>query len=274
MTTTLVHQLLEAGVHFGHQTKRWHPKMKQFIFGSRAGIYIIDLEKTEQLLMTACDFLEEVTANGERVLFVGTKKQAKGLLQAEATRVEMPYVVSRWLGGTLTNFETVRRSISQLVDLRQQKADGVLDRVSKKEAKQLNRKLERLEEHCAGLTSMDRLPGCLFVVDTKREQIAVREANRLSIPVVAICDTNADPDLITHPVPGNDDAIRSIALIVGKVTERVLIGRQRYLVQHPPAPAAPAEGTTPAAPAVGTPSEGDTAEKADKPVEQAPTDAS
>ena len=232
MTTTLVRQLLEAGVHFGHQTKRWNPKMKRFIFGSRSGIYIIDLEKTEQQLRLACEFLESVATKGQMVLFIGTKKQAKPILEEEAKRAGMPYTVNRWLGGTLTNFQTIKVNIERLRELRRQKADGLFERISKKDAKRLSHQLERLEEHFSGLAEMDRTPGCLFVVDTKREEIAVREANRLNIPIVAICDTNADPDLITYPIPGNDDAIRAIKLIVATVADSVIAGRQRYMEQQ------------------------------------------
>jgi len=214
MTTTLVRQLLDAGVHFGHQTKRWNPKMKRFIFGSRSGIYIIDLEKTEAHLKAACEFLEALAAKGQRVVFIGTKKQAKPILEAEAQRCGMPYVVNRWLGGTLTNFTTVRKSIERL---------------------------KELEGHFAGLAELDRLPACLFVVDIKREEIAVREANRLAIPIVAICDTNADPDLIAYPIPGNDDAIRSIQLIVSLIADSVLAGRRRFEASQPPAPEAAAD---------------------------------
>ena len=229
MTSTLVRQLLDAGVHFGHQTKRWHPKMKRFIFGSRAGIYIIDLEQTEQHLKTACDYLESVAAKGQQILFVGTKKQARPLLEAEAQRTQMPYVVNRWLGGTMTNFQTIKRNIDRMRELRKQKADGFFERISKKDAKRLGRQLERLEESFAGLADLDRLPGCLFVVDTKREEIAVKEANRLNIPIVAICDTNTDPDVVTYPIPGNDDAIRSIKLIISIVAESVVAGRRRFM---------------------------------------------
>ncbi|MBI3320722.1 MAG: 30S ribosomal protein S2 [Candidatus Omnitrophica bacterium] len=230
MATTLVRQLLEAGVHFGHQTKRWNPKMKRFIFGSRSGIYIIDLEKTERVLHEACVFLEEAAARGQRVLFVGTKKQAKPILEAEAKRAGMPYVVNRWLGGTLTNFQPIKSNIDRLRELRKQREDGFFERISKKDAKRLSRQLQRLEEHFAGLADLDRLPGCLFIVDIKREDIAVREANRLTIPIVAICDTNSDPDLVTYPIPGNDDAIRSIQLITSLVTESVMAGRRRFEV--------------------------------------------
>ena len=249
MTTELVRQLLEAGVHFGHQTKRWNPKMKRFIFGSRSGIYIIDLEKTEQHLTAACQFLEEVAAKGQQVLFVGTKKQAKPILEEEAARARMPYVTNRWLGGTMTNFQTIKNNIDQLRQLRKQKADGLFERISKKDAKRLSKQLERLEEHFSGLADVDRIPGCLFVVDTKREEIAVREANRLNIPIVAICDTNADPDLIAYPIPGNDDAIRSIKLIASVVVESVIAGRRRFAVEQqaatPPAEAVTTNGQEP-----------------------------
>ena len=256
MTTDLVRQLLEAGVHFGHQTKRWNPKMKRFIFGSRSGIYIIDLEQTERHLKAACQFLEEVAAKGQRVLFLGTKKQARPILAAEAARCGMPYVVTRWLGGTLTNFTTIKVNIDRMRELRQQKATGFFERISKKDAKQLGRKLEELEGHFAGLADLERPPGCLFVVDIKREEIAVREANRLAIPIVAICDTNADPDLIAYPIPGNDDAIRSIQLITSLVADSVAAGWRRFALSQQPvvpvpevpeADAEPAE-TTPAPP--------------------------
>ena len=239
MTTTLVRQLLEAGVHFGHQTKRWNPKMKRYIFGSRSGIYIIDLEKTEQHLKAACDFVEDVASKGRQVLYVGTKKQARATLEAEAARAGQPYVVTRWLGGTMTNFQTIKVNIERMRTLRKQKAEGFFERISKKDAKQFGRQLERLEESFSGVAEVDRLPGCLFVIDIKREEIAVREANRLSIPIVAICDTNADPDLVTYPIPGNDDAIRSIKLIVSVITESIIAGRRRFELQQPPEPAGP-----------------------------------
>ncbi len=242
MASALVRQLLEAGVHFGHQTKRWNPKMRPFIFGNRAGIHIIDLEKTEQHLQSAIDFLEEVASKGHLVLFVGTKKQAKPILEAEAKRAGMPYVVNRWLGGTMTNFQTIKQNIDRLLELRKQKTDGFFERISKKDAKRLSRQLERLEESFCGLAEMDRLPGCLFIVDTKREDITVKEANRLNIPVVAICDTNANPDVIAHPIPGNDDAIRSIKLITALAAESVIAGRRRWTIEQQPV--VPAAATT------------------------------
>ena len=234
MTTSLVRQLLEAGVHFGHQTKRWNPKMKRFIFGSRSGIYIIDLEQTEQHLKAACDFLEDLAAKGRQVLYVGTKKQAKPILEAEAQRAVMPYVVTRWLGGTLTNFQTIKANIDRMRLLRKQREEGFFERISKKDAKRLTKELERLEASFSGLASVDKLPGCLFIVDIKREEIAVKEANRLNIPIVAICDTNADPDLIAYPIPGNDDAIRSVRLLTSLVTESILAGRRRFEVEQKP----------------------------------------
>ena len=238
MDMTLIRQLLEAGVHFGHQTKRWNPKMRSFIYGNRSGIHVIDLQKTERCLKAAGDFLEDLAAQGSAVLFVGTKKQARPVLEAEAKRAGMPYVTTRWLGGTLTNFQTIRRNIDRLIELRQQQADGFFERISKKDAKRLTHQLEQLEEHLAGLAEMGRLPGALFIVDTKREEIAVREANRLKIPIIAICDTNANPDLIAYPVPGNDDAIRSVKLLVGFITERIVAGRARWT---PPVSASPVE---------------------------------
>ena len=222
-----VRQLLEAGVHFGHQTKRWNPKMKRFIFGRRSGIYIIDLEKTEQQLKQACQFLEELAAKGELVLFVGAKKQAKAIIEEHAVRCGMPYVSTRWLGGTLTNYQTIKRNIDRLILLRKQKEEGYFERLTKKEALQLERALEKLQVHLSGLVKLTRLPACVYVVDPKREQNAVHEANRLGIPVVAICDTNADPDLIAYPIPGNDDAIRAIRLITTMLVESILAGRQR-----------------------------------------------
>ena len=238
MATELVRQLLEAGVHFGHQTKRWNPKMKRFIFGSRSGIYIIDLEKTEQCLRAACEFVEGIAAKGQSVVFIGTKKQAKPILEAEAQRAVVPYVINRWLGGTLTNFQMIKLNIERMKLLRKQKADGLFEQVSKKDAKRMGKDLERLESSFSGLAELERLPGCLFIIDTKREEIAVREANRLKIPIVAICDTNANPELIAYPIPGNDDAIRSIKLITSMVAESVIAGRRRFAEAQPVTPIA------------------------------------
>ena len=228
-TSALIQQLLDAGVHFGHQTKRWNPKMKPFIFGSRSGIYIIDLEQTEQHLVRAGEAIEQFAAKGDLVLFVGTKKQAKRIVQEAAVRCGMPFVTGRWLGGTLTNFPVMKRNIDRLLLLRRQRVEGYFERLSKKDGIRLLRELEQLEESYAGVSTLDRLPACVYIVDPKREQNAAREANRLHIPIVAICDTNADPDLITHPVPGNDDAIRSLKLIVGLLADACLEGRREFL---------------------------------------------
>ena len=233
MATPLVRQLLDAGVHFGHQTKRWNPKMKRFIFGRRAGIYVIDLEQTERQLKQACEFLEGIAAKGELVLFVGTKKQARTILETTATQCGMPYVVNRWLGGSLTNFATIKRNIDRLRELRKQKAEGYFERLSKKDATRLERQRQKLETNFAGMASLERLPACLYVIDPKREQNAVHEANRLNIPIVAICDTNADPDLIAYPVPGNDDAIRSIRFITTQMAESILGARRNAGIVSP-----------------------------------------
>jgi len=239
----LIQQLLDAGVHFGHQTKRWHPKMKRFIFGSRSGIYLIDLEKTAQQLERACQFLEQLAAKGENVLFIGTKKQAKQILDAEAARSGMPVVTTRWLGGTLTNFPTIKRNIDLLRQLRKQREEGYFERLSKKDAKRLQRQLGKLQVNFAGIVGLDRLPAALYVVDPKREQNAVHEANRLGIPIVAICDTNSDPDLIAYPIPGNDDAIRAVRLITSLVTDSIVAGRQRAGLTMPAESAAGTNGS-------------------------------
>ena len=246
VTSELIKTLLDSGVHFGHQTKRWNPKMKRFIFGSRAGIYIIDLKKTELQLQKACAVLSDLGAAGKTVLFIGTKKQAKAIIQEQAGRCSMPYVSDRWMGGTLTNFQTMKRNIDLLLKLRQQKADGYFERLSKKDAKQLQRQLDKLSINFGGLTTLSQLPAALYVIDPKREQNAVHEANRLHIPIVAICDTNADPDAITYPIPGNDDALRSVRLITTRLADALLEGRQRAGVVTPLA-SAPVEAAKAAA---------------------------
>jgi small subunit ribosomal protein S2 len=235
----LVRKLLDAGVHFGHQTKRWNPKMKRYIFGSRSGIYIIDLEKTETQLERARKFLEELGAANQVVLFVGTKKQARAVIQAEAIRCGQPYVINRWLGGTLTNFNTIKQNISRFLDLKRRKEAGEFELLTKKDARRNERYLAKLDISVGNISTLTGLPACMFVIDPKREANAVHEANRLKIPVVAICDTNADPDLIAHPVPGNDDAIRSIKLITGMLTDAIVAGRRRAGLPMP--------GETPAA---------------------------
>jgi small subunit ribosomal protein S2 len=221
-------QLLEAGVHFGHQTKRWNPKMKPYIFGARNGIYIIDLQKTVGLARSAFRFVSDVTAKGGTVLFVGTKKQAQDAIREEASRSGMFYVTNRWLGGTLTNFKTVKTGIDRLKTIEKMKADGTYERLPKKEVASLEREREKLEKNLGGIKDLSRLPAALFVIDTKKEYIAIHEANRLGIPVVAVVDTNCDPEGIDFTIPGNDDAIRSIRLFTSKVAEACIEGKARY----------------------------------------------
>jgi len=217
-------QLLEAGVHFGHQTRRWNPKMKPYIFGARNGIHIIDLQKTVRLFKTAYDFITRIVSDGYSVLFVGTKKQAHDSIVEESERCGMFYMVNRWLGGTLTNFQTIRKSVTRLKELEAMKNDGTINRYTKKEALKMEKELEKLEKNLGGIKNMDELPGAVFVVDPKRERIAVKEARKLGIPVVAIADTNCDPDEIDFIIPGNDDAIRAIRLICSKIADACIEG--------------------------------------------------
>ena len=222
-------ELLEAGVHFGHQTKRWNPKMAKFIFGGRSGIYIIDLEKTQELLSRACVFLQDIAARGGHVLFVGTKKQAQDVVREEALRCGAFFVRRRWLGGTLTNFQTIRKSVDRVKKLREMSEDGTFDALVKKEVGTLTKEKIKLEQNFEGIIAMDRLPDVLYIVDAGREKIAVAEANRLNIPVVAIVDTNTDPDNILYLVPGNDDAIKSVRLLTQAVADAILEGKQKFL---------------------------------------------
>ncbi|MFY3744082.1 30S ribosomal protein S2 [Anaeromyxobacter sp. PSR-1] len=227
-TAITMKALLEAGVHFGHQTKRWNPKMKPFIFGARNGIYIIDLQKTVGLARNALRFVSDAVAKGGSVLFVGTKKQAQDAIREEASRSGQFFVTNRWLGGTLTNFKTVKQGIDRLKTIEKMAADGTYERLPKKEVAQLEREREKLEKNLGGIKELSRLPAALFVIDTKKEHIAVHEANRLGIPVVAVVDTNCDPEGIDYVIPGNDDAIRSIRLFTGKVAEACIEGKGRY----------------------------------------------
>jgi small subunit ribosomal protein S2 len=218
-----IKDLLEAGVHFGHQTRRWNPKMKKFIFTSRNGIYIIDLQKTLECLQIACQKVREVVGDDKKeVLFVGTKKQAKEVIQEEAKRCGMPYVTERWLGGMLTNFSTIRQNIKRLKELEEKKEDGTYEKLTKKEVSKLEREREKLEKILGGIKEVTRLPGLLVVVDSKKEKIAVAEANKLKIPVVGLIDTNSDPDPIDFPIAGNDDAIKSIKVITKELSNAVL----------------------------------------------------
>jgi len=219
-----IRELLEAGVHFGHQTNRWNPKMKRFIFGERNGIYIIDLQQTVERFQAAYDFVRDTVAAGESVLFVGTKRQAVEIIEEEAKRAKQFYVNQRWLGGMLTNFQTIRRSIDKLKKFESILADGGHQGFTKKELGQMEKERVKLEKTLSGIKNMTRLPGAVFVLDTRVERIAVQEANRLSIPVVAIVDTNCDPDGIDYPIPGNDDAIRSIKLIASRIADACIEG--------------------------------------------------
>jgi small subunit ribosomal protein S2 len=221
MAQPQLQDLLEAGVHFGHQTRRWNPKMRRFIFAERSGIYIIDLQKTLKQIQQAQELLKSVVLKGEGVLFVCTKKQLKGIVQAEAANSGSFWVTERWLGGMLTNFQTIKKQIRRLRELEQGSADGEFENYTKKEKLLFEREREKLLRNLEGIKQMGRLPGALFVVDAKKEKIAVQEANKLAIPVVAIVDTNADPDVISVPIPGNDDAIRSVSLITAALSEVV-----------------------------------------------------
>jgi len=219
-------ELLEAGVHFGHQTRRWNPKMKDYIFIERSGIYIIDLQQTLKCIEEATETIREIARGGGRVLFVGTKKQAKDAIVQEALRCGMFYVSERWLGGMLTNFRTIRSNIKRLKDLDRMSQDGTYEKLSKKEVAQLEKQRLRLEKIFSGIKELDVLPKLLFIIDTKKEKIAVQEANKLKIPIVGIVDTNCDPDVIDYPIPGNDDAIRAIRLFCRMVGDTVIEGLQ------------------------------------------------
>src|SRR6186713_2770883 len=217
--------LLEAGVHFGHQTKRWNPKMKEFIFGERNGIYIVDLNKTKKMFREAEEFVTNLAADGRTVLFVGTKRQAQDVIAEEAQRCGMFYVNERWLGGLLTNFSTIQRSLGRLRDLETMATDGRYDTLSKKEIARNEKERRKLQKNLEGIRGMSRLPEAVFVVDTRKEKIAVDEARKLKIPVIGIVDTNCDPDEVDFVIPGNDDALRAIRLFAAKVAEAVLAGR-------------------------------------------------
>jgi small subunit ribosomal protein S2 len=219
--STLLTQLLEAGVHFGHQSSRWNPKMRRFIFTERNGIHIIDLRKTQQALEEAIQAVRDVTLQGNRVLFVCTKRQVRPIVEQEAERSGAFYVTERWLGGMLTNFQTIKKQIRRLKELERGMEEGAYEFYTKKEQLLLSREREKLNKYLAGVKDMARLPGALFVVDAKKEAIAVQEANKLGIPVIAIADTNANPDVIDYPIPGNDDAIRSVSLITGAIADAI-----------------------------------------------------
>ena len=224
MAVIKMKELLEAGVHFGHQTRRWNPKMKSYIFGARNGIHIIDLQKTVRLFRATYEFVVRIVSEGYSVLFVGTKKQGRDSILEESERCGMFYVINRWLGGTMTNFQTIRKSIARLKELETMKEDGSINRYKKKEILKMDKELAKLEKNLGGIKNMDELPGAIFVVDPKREKNAVREARRLGIPVIAIADSNCDPDEIDFVIPGNDDAIRAIRLICSRIADACVEG--------------------------------------------------
>ncbi|MBF0600889.1 30S ribosomal protein S2 [Limosilactobacillus oris] len=226
MSVVTMKQLLEAGVHFGHQTRRWNPKMEEYIFTERNGIYIIDLQKTVKLIDTAYDYMKNVAADGGVVLFVGTKKQAQDSIEEEATRAGQYYVNHRWLGGTLTNWKTIQSRITRLKELKKMAEDGTFDVLPKKEVAVLTKQREKLERFLGGIEDMPRIPDVLFIVDPHKEQIAVKEAQKLHIPIVAMVDTNTDPDDIDYVIPSNDDAIRAVRLITSKMADAIVEGKQ------------------------------------------------
>lgn len=226
MSVLSMKQLLEAGVHFGHQTRRWNPKMAPYIFAERNGIYIIDLQKTVYKMDEAYDFVKSVAAEGRPVLFVGTKKQAQSAIHDEAQRCDMFFVNERWLGGMLTNYKTISARIRRLSDINRMEEDGTFEQLTKKEVQKLRQEKEKLEKYLGGIKTMKGMPGAMFVVDPKKEKIAVKEARTLGIPIVAMCDTNCDPDEVDYVIPANDDAIRAVKLVAGKIADAVLEGRQ------------------------------------------------
>ena len=228
MVSDLMKQLLEAGVHFGHQTKRWNPKMAQFIFGQRNGIYIINLEKTAARLEEACDFLRGIASEGGSVLFVGTKKQAKDAVLEECQRCNMFSVTERWLGGLMTNFGTIRASVKRMKELEKMKEEGSMDVLTKKERAGLNKEWLKLHKNLSGVAEMEKLPAVVIIIDPRKEDAAAKEAKKLNIPIVALIDTNSDPDIIDYPVPGNDDAIRAIKLVLSTLTDGILEGRKKF----------------------------------------------
>ncbi len=233
MAVVTMKQLLESGVHFGHQTRRWNPKMKPYIFTERNGIYIVDLQQTVKMVEVAYNFVRDLAMDGKEILFVGTKKQAQETVKKEAERCGMPYVNQRWLGGMLTNFQTINRRVKRLEELEKMEEEGLFEVLPKKEVIQLQKEKERLNRFLGGIRHMKRLPGAVYVVDPRKESIAVAEANKLGIPVVAIVDTNCDPDIIDYIIPGNDDAIRAVKLLTGVMAEAVLEGNQGQEAEMP-----------------------------------------
>ncbi len=232
MLTVTMKELLEAGVHFGHQTKSWNPKMKEYIFGQRNGIYIIDLQKTIRIVKESLQFVEDSVAQGKEVLMVGTKKQAQDIIKGYAEKCEAHYVNQRWLGGLLTNFGVIRSSVERLIEMDEMKEDGRWDLLSKKEQSRMDKVFRKLTKNLGGIKNMTKLPGVLFVIDSTKEDIAILEAKRLKIPVVSIVDTNGDPEGIDYPIPGNDDAVRAIELFTLKIADAILEGKKKKLEQE------------------------------------------
>ena len=244
MAVVTMRQMLEAGVHFGHQTRKWNPKMRRFIFGERNGIYILDLDQTLVRAETAYEFVRDLAAKGGTVLFIGTKKQAQDPVRTYAAKCGMPYINERWLGGMLTNFETISKRVAKMMEYERMRAAGEFEAMPKKEALLLTRELEKLQKNLGGIKGMTKRPDAVFVLDTKKEHIGVTEANKLGIPVIAVVDTNVDPDVITYPIPGNDDAIRANALMCHVIAEAVLEGRYIANRRNPQAAAAAAPQRT------------------------------
>lgn len=222
MATVAIKSLLEAGVHFGHQVKRWNPKMSKYIFQERGGVHIIDLSRTTECIVRAYNVVKEIVKNNKSILFVGTKKQAQEIIEREAKRCGMPYVNNRWLGGMLTNLSTIKKSVAKLKKLERMELDGSLDKLTKKEIANITKEKEKLQKNLGGVRDMNELPGAIFVVDTKLEAIAVTEANKLGIPVIAVIDTNCDPTGVDYPIPGNDDAIRSVSVLTEVIANAVI----------------------------------------------------
>ena len=242
-TPVTMKELLEAGVHFGHQTRRWNPKMKEFIFGERNGIYILDLQKTLKLFQEALQYVEDLAAQGKTVLFVGTKRQAQEAIAEEAQRCGMPFVTERWLGGLLTNFVTIRKSLDRLKELESMSTDGRHERLTKKEVAHLEKERGKLEKNLQGVKGMKSVPDAVFVIDTRKESIAVKEARKLKVAVVGVVDTNCDPDEVDYVIPGNDDALRAIRLFAGRVADAVLAGKMLREARGTPEP--PDKGAAP-----------------------------
>jgi len=224
-------QMLETGVHFGHQTKRWNPKMRPYIFGARKGIHIMDLQQTVKMFRTAHDFIASVVANGDKIIFVGTKRQAQDVIKSEAERAGMYYVTNRWLGGTMTNFQTIKRSIDRMKNLEAMFEDGSINRFLKKEIVRMQREVNKLNKNLGGIKDMEKLPAAAFIIDPHREDIAVKECRTLGIPIVAVVDSNCDPDAIDYLIPGNDDAIRSIKLFASAIADACLEGKDQYAAE-------------------------------------------